>query len=502
MKNKIAFKITSYILVVALISTLTVGAVFIQMFKSYTFNNRTEIMLERARNISELVSSSLLSGGQMRGMGGLMRFINTMSEADVWIFDPTGKEIQITGKGMMGGSTGIIGSDQPLPEEAREVIKGVLAGKESVGRGFSGVYNEATLTVAVPIRGSSGEVIGGVLLNSPIKGITQVTNSAFGILGISIGFSLLLAIGAAYFFSKAISKPLLRMNGAAKEMAKGNYEIRTEIKRTDELGQLSESLDRLATELGETMAELETQEKLRQDFVANVSHEFRTPLTIIQGSLEALLDKTIIDETEKEDFIRRMLGETKGLERLVRDLLDLSKLQLGTSSLNMEELSISEIITDVTRNMKAIAEKKGVRIHVDLSEKEKIVIGDYDRIVQLIKIFVDNSIKFAYPDTELKLVVGSYETSSSEDAVGRYLRIVIEDQGVGISEEDLPRVWDRFYKGEKSRTKDLKKGTEGTGLGLAIAKEIVEAHQGKVRLSSKEGEGTRIEVLLPKKSVD
>lgn len=485
MKNKIAFKLTFYILIVVLISTLTVGVLFIEMFKSYTFENRATLMMDRAKNISELLVSSMDGTGQLRGVGGLMRFIDTMSEADVWILNAQGEVTQITGMGMMGGNEGLIGNSDPLPAEAKGVIDEVLLGHESTSRGFSGVYNEATLSVAAPILGSDGMTLGAVLLHSPITGITDTTNKALTTLVISILLALILAAIVAGFFSRAISKPLLLMNSAAREMAGGNFLIRTKVKSKDEVGQLSQSLDMLAWELGNTMEELEKQEKMRQDFVANVSHEFRTPLTIIQGSLEALLDSAITDEAEKEDFIRRMLSETKSLERLVKDLLDLSKLQIGSSSLNLERLNLDEITQDVVKSMESIAGKKGMTILLEKPQENLSIQGDYDRIVQLLKIFLDNSIKFGFKDSIIKLSV----INEGESAI----KIIIEDQGSGIAEEDLPHIWDRFYKGEKSRTK---KNSDGMGLGLSIAKSIVDAHGGELRIDSILDKGTTVKILL------
>ena len=486
MKNKIAYKLTFYILLVVLISILTVGVLFIQIFKSYTFENRVNLMLERARNISELVGNSVTGGGQMVGIGGLMRFIDTMSEARVWILDSNGEVVQITGQGMMGGSGGVVGSTNPLPSEAKKVIAEVLKGHESIGKDFSGVYNETTLSVASPIKGSDGKTIGAVLLHMPVTGITEATNKAIQTLVISIIAALILAAGAALFFSRAISKPLLLMNSAAREMAEGNYDTRTQVRTKDELGQLSESLDQLAWKLGKTMEELEEQENLRREFVANVSHEFRTPLTIIQASLEALIDKTIVNEDEKEDFIGRMLSETKGLERLVKDLLDLSTLQLGKSTLNIERINLSDIIKDVTKNMNRIANKRNISINFAVPSDQISIQGDYDRIVQLLKIFMDNSIKFSKENSSIEVFVNKEKEN--------FITVVLEDKGEGVSEEDLPKIWDRFYIGDKSRAKV---GTAGTGLGLSIAKSIVDAHGGELLLNSIKGEGTTVKIFLP-----
>jgi two-component system sensor histidine kinase ResE len=382
------------------------------------------------------------------------------------------------------------------------------------------------------------------------------------------------------------------MNRTALEITRGNYSARTGVKRKDELGQLGNSLDTLASELGSTINQLfqekgklndiissisegivafdkrlqpvsvnsalseimnrpqpylhedvkrdlvnlgvEAQltkvmeekqpsrlvkdwlgktlmftfspivdnlgmvtgsvvlvhdisesarlEQLRRDFVANVSHEFRTPLTVIRGSLEALVDGTVGKSEDIKRYQQRMLSETRVLERLVGDLLELSHLQSGKITINKEKIHIPSLLADVVKSQQTIAEKKGIKIEYLAKQENTPVMGDYDRLRQLFVIFLDNAIKYSPENTKV-----SVETSLLER---KTLSIIIRDQGYGIAADELSHIWDRFYKVDNSR-----KGS-GTGLGLAIAKHLIELHNGKVSVQSELGKGTSIEIKL------
>lgn len=599
-RKTIAFKLTAGFVLIVLISMLTIGLFFIQMFRQYTFNSKEQVLLERAHSIAELVSQNPPINGQMRGYGGLMQVLGTLAEAKVWITDAAGTPAVISGMGMgkgmgFGLNSGHALNTEPLPTEAENVIKNVLSGQESISQSFSSVYNEATLTVGVPVRDSKQNIIGTVLLHAPVTGITATLDKAVNILEISLFVALLLAAGLGLFYSYLLTRPLKAMKRTAVEMAQGNYEVRTGVEGEDELGQLGSSLDQLAAKLGLTINQLfqekgkmsdiissisegivafdldflplsvnnalseimnqplaysdealkrdfealeiysllkqaiieknavhvirewkgkklkfilspiidnqnevsgsvalvqdisesERLEQIRKDFVANVSHEFRTPLTVIKGSLEALIDGTIDKNEDVERYHQRMLSETKSLERLVGDLLELSRFQSGKISIHREEIHIPSLLSDIIRSLQTIADKKGIKINYHGPTVVPAVIGDYDRLRQLFIIFIDNAVKYSPVATEIAVMVNIKGKSE--------LEICVEDHGYGISEDELPYVWDRFYKSDKSRR------SSGTGLGLAIAKHLVELHEGQVSITSKIGKGTTVTVLLPLK---
>jgi two-component system sensor histidine kinase ResE len=223
-KKKLAFKLTIGFVIIVLISMLTISLVFIQVFRQYAFDSRQKTLFERAHNISDILSENLQSNGQMRGFGGFMRFLDTMTEANVWITDNKGKPVVLSGMGM-GLSMDHTFDSGPLPQEAEHVIEDVLSGKESVSESFSNVYNEATLTVGVPIFAPDKNVIGSVLLHAPITGITVALNKTVSILSVSLFIALLIAVGLGIFYSIIFTRPLKAMNRTALQMARGPRQV-------------------------------------------------------------------------------------------------------------------------------------------------------------------------------------------------------------------------------------------------------------------------------------
>ncbi|NLI93006.1 MAG: HAMP domain-containing protein [Peptococcaceae bacterium] len=508
-KKRIAFKLTAGFISIVLVSMLALGIIFVQVFRQYAFDSRQETMLVKARSIAQVVSENMPSNGQMRGFGGFARFLDTMAEAKVWVMDRQGNPLILTGMGQgtvgdaagkgaglgfdmspgMGAGMGTrSGAGQehsfysgPLPPEAEKVIQDVLSGKESISRSFSDVYHEATLTVGIPITDSNKNVIGSVLMHMPVTGITDALDKTISILLISLFVALIVAIGLGVFYSFIFTRPLKIMNNVALEMARGNYTARTGINRQDELGHLGNSLDFLSSELGIAIEKVNQLEQVRRDFVANVSHEFRTPLTVIRGSLEALTDGTIQSREDIERYQKRMLSETRSLERLVSDLLELSRLQSGKISIILEPVYIANLLCDVVKNLQSIADKKSITLVCNVPDDLPPISGDYDRLRQLFVIFLDNAIKYS-PD-KTTVIIQADRTNT--------LNIMIQDQGYGIPEEELPYIWDRFYKTDKSRT------SKGTGLGLAIARHLVELLKGQVVIESILGKGTTVMIRFP-----
>lgn len=480
-RNKIAFKLTIGFVVIVLISMLTIGLFFIHMFRQYTIENQQKTLFEKAQSISQVISENSLSDGQMRGFGGLMLFLDTITESTVWITDSSGEPAIMTGMGMSMGMGGHLFSSDPVPAEFVDVISNALSNKEAILQSYSSIYNDNALTIGVPIIQSNGNVIGSVLLHAPKTGITGTYSKAITFLIISIIGALMLSIGLGIFYSILFTRPLKSMNRAAIEMAKGNYSVQTGLKSQDELGQLSTSLDLLAGKLYYTISEITRLEQLRKDFVANVSHEFKTPLTVIKGSLEALSDGTVNTPETIALFYTRMLSEVKSLERLVWDLLELSRLQSGKITINKEIVNIENLIMDAVRSMQTIADNKNIKINLSSPNNLPPIVGDYDKLRQLFIIFIDNAVKYSPESTIISIMINF----SSK------LQIIISDQGYGISKQDLPYVWDRFYKTDKSRT------STGTGLGLAIAKHLIQLHDGDVLLESDIGKGTTVIITLP-----
>jgi len=231
------------------------------------------------------------------------------------------------------------------------------------------------------------------------------------------------------------------------------------------------------------ISQSERLEQLRREFVANVSHEFRTPLSIIKGSIEALIDGVVDSDEAKIEYYERIETESTALEHLVKDLLDTSRFKAGKIVLELQETDLTNILTNLTGSMLTIADAKSVLIQYNWKHLP-LVMGDYDRLRQLFIIFIDNAIKFTPANGQV--IISTYVENEM-------IKISIKDTGVGIKKEDIPFIFERFYKSDKSRG-----GSEtGTGLGLSIANNIVELHNGYITVESEEGHGTEFLIYLP-----
>lgn len=227
----------------------------------------------------------------------------------------------------------------------------------------------------------------------------------------------------------------------------------------------------------------ERLEKTRRDFVSDVSHEFRTPLTVIKGYMELLCDGTISDPQDVMRTYTRMEKETVALEHLVRDMLDLSRLRSGTVKTEISETNVREIIEAICDNMRTISAKKEIEI-VNQGQNIPTVFGNLDRLRQLFIILIDNAIKFTPKQGTITVI-----TEKEDD----YVLVRVRDTGVGISKKDLPFVFERFYKADKSRQQTE---NSGSGLGLSIAAKIVEQLGGEIGVTSEEGRGTEFFIRL------
>ena len=230
------------------------------------------------------------------------------------------------------------------------------------------------------------------------------------------------------------------------------------------------------------VSESERLEQLRRDYIANISHELRTPLTGIRGMVEPLLDGYIETEAEKKDCYEVIYRETLRLEKLIGDMLDVSRLQNGHIQLELERLEVGGIIEAALRRVRGTARAAGISLLSEVPGSELACIGDENRILQVITIFLDNALSFT-PEGGSVLAYARVE--------GAQLRIGVRDTGVGIEPKDLPFIWERFYKSDKSRMR-----TSGTGLGLAIAKLVVELMDGEIGVESQVGRGSDFYFLL------
>lgn len=477
MNKKIVWKLVASFAAVLLLFTAILGTVFVSMFRKHTIAINRSSMETRAVSIAETLA--LYENGEgtaqqfgmgmgmghhgMGGYGAYLRFLDQVAMATVWIVDNDRNLISASHDGITSGGK--------LPETAEKIISRVLDGEITYGEEFSGLLNAPTLTVGVPIRTADG-ISGAVLLHSPVSGVNEAVLQGLRALGAGAIIALVLAGMAAVWLSYRFTNPLRRMNNTAGCLAEGDYTAKTGVNQADEFGQLAQTIDLLSERLWEARKQQEALDKMKQDFVANVSHELRTPVAVLRGSLEVLRDETINTPEEIREYYDQMLAESRHLERLVNDLLDLSRLQDDQFSLNMDEVNLCDVLRDTQRSIRRSAKEKGLQLLVKCPGEECIVNGDYGRLRQLILILLDNAVKFCKQQ-------GTVELTLEKKKEG--CLIMVTNDGEEIPAETIPHLFDRFYKTNSLQNRS------GTGLGLAIAKQIGDRHHAQIRVESGNG---------------
>lgn len=341
---------------------------------------------------------------------------------------------------------------------------------------LGGIYSEPYYTVALPISGWYKDLYGAVFISCKANaqyGYTMDIVRIFAVCGCAI---LALAFVIVYFITKRLVRPVTEISTAAKAMSQGDYTRRVKVDRDDELGTLERSFNEMS-------AAVQSLEIMRSSFIANVSHELKTPMTTIGGFIDGILDGTIPPEREKR-YLSIVSDEVKRLSLMVNAMLSLSKLESGQTEMVYSKVDITDIVCRIIISFSLQIENKGINITGMDDTPDIDIYGDHDLLYQAVYNLFDNAIKFT-PDN------GVINIAVKQDGANVVLRI--ENSGEGIKPEDIPLVFDRFYKADKSRSKDK----TGFGLGLYIVKSIVEIHNGSVNVESEYRKSTTFSITLP-----
>lgn len=360
-------------------------------------------------------------------------------------------------------------------QQTRDVLQGNT--KTEIGN-FYGFFKESFLTIEKPIK-YNNRIVGAVYLHTPVPEVGKLKKDVFNLFLISTLISLFIAMIFAYIFSRQITKPLKEITQASRIIAGGEFQKRLDIKSADEIGELAQSFNNMASAL-------QNLEKMRKDFVANVSHELRTPMTSIRGFIQGILDGTI-PRDRHEMYLNIVKDETERLNRLVNDLLDLAKMQAGEMQLNKRAFNINELLRRAIVKLENDIVRKSIEIEASFEEGDPDVFADMDSIDRVVLNLLHNAIKFTPEKGKIMI---------STSAVRDELYVSIEDTGVGIGADEINNIWERFYKSDKSRGMDK----SGVGLGLAIVKNIINSHGERIWVQSEPGRGTRFTFTLPVQS--
>ncbi|MCD8088507.1 MAG: HAMP domain-containing histidine kinase [Oscillospiraceae bacterium] len=331
---------------------------------------------------------------------------------------------------------------------------------------LNGVYDGLCYVVVESIETPAGDLMGYVIVSYPSNGIFSAWSGFFLIFVMITVAVLIVAVLLEYANARRLARPLLEMSEAAHSFARGDYSVRvTPYQREDEIGTLTEAFNVMAESL-------ERNESKRQEFVANVSHELRTPMTSIAGFADGLLDGTI-PQSEEKKYLQTISSETKRLSRLVRSMLDMSRLQDG-SQVRMQKFDLPEMVVQTLLNFEERVNGKDMNVELNMPEGTLPVVGDLDSLTRVVYNLIDNAIKFAEKGTDLVISIWKEEGRA-------YTRV--EDTGATIPPEELPLIFDRFHKADRSRGLDK----EGVGLGLYMVRQILAAHDQDIFVTSENG---------------
>ncbi|MDD6490643.1 MAG: HAMP domain-containing sensor histidine kinase [Firmicutes bacterium] len=391
--------------------------------------------------------------------------LDTYLSANLWIINPSGRMI--------------LDSQAPLDVESERVIEGfdptVTANSYYTIGNFFDSFTEEQLSVFAPIT-SNYKVRGYVVIHYPMSNITASCNSLLNISYLMLIILFLLSLIILIFFTEMVYLPLRKITEATEQYAAGNMHYEFQIDSEDEIGYLGATISYMAGAIARS-------EDDQKKFVANVSHDFRSPLTSIKGYLEAMLDGTIPPELH-EKYLTIVLNETDRLTKLTNSLLTLNNLNTKGIMLDKSIFDINKVIRNTAASFEGTCKQKTIAIELILTGDELFVNADIGKIQQVLYNLLDNAIKFSHSNSIIKI-----ETNEKHNKVF----VSVKDSGIGIPKDDLKLIWDRFYKSDLSRGKDKK----GTGLGLSITKEIILAHKENINVISTEGVGTEFIFSLP-----
>lgn len=340
---------------------------------------------------------------------------------------------------------------------------------------IKGLQTTKFMSVVLPVA-HSVSLDGYVIIHYPMKQMEKQFYNIRLLLNFILLFVCFLFLVALFFTWYFTIHPLKQLLSFLASTNKGDYQEPKENKRIDEYGMLQ-------LELSYTAEKLKHLDDYQKNFIANVSHDFRSPLTSIKGYAEAMQDGTIPYELYSK-YLSVITFEVDRLTKLTNDLLSLNQFERGKQNLDISSFDINQTIKQTAISFEGTCKEKHIKLKLVFSEDQTLVNADYPRILQVLYNLLDNAIKFSHNESEILIT-----TNEKREKV----QISIKDFGIGIPKESLKHIWDRFYKTDLSRGKDKK----GTGLGLSITKEIIQAHGEKINVTSTEGAGTEFTFTLP-----
>lgn len=436
------------------------------MTREHLRREKADTLYKEATLIANSYASDLYNNeASLETVKDQLDSLSVYLNSTVWIINPSGLMILDTAS--------------PVDVEHPRIIEGFNAAQNegtyyTIGT-FYNSFDQEMLSVFAPIT-ANFKVQGYVVIHTSTAALNVSAESILSITYIILMILFLLSLIILIFFTEFVYLPLRKITEATEQYAAGNMHYEFQVDSEDEIGYLAASLSYMASEIARS-------EDNQKKFIANVSHDFRSPLTSIRGYLEAMLDGTIPAELYSK-YLKIVLNETDRLTKLTSSLLTLNNLNTKGMVLEKSVFDLNAVIRNTAASFEGTCRQKRIAIELVLTGDELQVNADILKIQQVLYNLLDNAIKFSHSDSVIKI-----ETTERRNKVF----VSVKDRGIGIPKDSLKLIWDRFYKTDLSRGKDKK----GTGLGLAITKEIIRAHDENINVISTEGVGTEFIFSLP-----
>ena len=463
MIHSLYYKFILGYLIFGFLGFVTIATFSSDITHDYLVKQKAEALYDEANLIAENCSN-VYTGKQLNleAAKPQLEAMASYLSSDIWIVNHEGTIIMDSSRRLTGSSI--------------EDFDPTAGGNKPYAIGmYYGMFSDEVLSVSSPITGNFN-TYGYIVIHMPMSLVTEEQYSILNIIYITAGIIFAISLILLLFFTKTVYFPLKKITRAATEYAAGNLSYSIELHTQDEMGYLANTLNYMAMELNK-------MEEYQHKFIANVSHDFRSPLTSIKGYLEAIIDGTIPPELY-EKYLNIIIAETERLNKLTQGMLTLNSLD-SKGFLTRTNFDINRVIKDTAAAFEGTCNARGITFDLTFSDSIQMVFADLGKIQQVLYNLIDNAIKFSHEDSVIYIQVAEKHEK---------IFVSVKDTGVGIPKDSIKKIWERFYKSDPSRGKDKK----GTGLGLAIVKEIIQAHDENIDVVSTEGVGTEFIFSLPK----
>ncbi len=480
---KISLRKKVIILILSLLIFVTIASSIITTIELQNFY-KSEIIKEldtRLQSVEYLLCSEFASGKQLIDYYGFLTGYADASDIRLTLID----------------SSGIVLFDSNVPQDSLPYLENHRSRPEIIeaAQRGKGVHKRVSATINIPLfyaakrRTQSSSCvfpdIQFIRIAIPQVEVNRVLREVRWNIIAGGGIALLLIAVVSYWFAAKLTYPILQLSRAAESAKKGDLSAHFERMTNDEIGELADVLNEMLDKLRDDLIRMRKLEKMRSQFLGNVSHELRTPIFAVQGYLETMLNSSMCENETQKKFIKKAYNQSIRLNNLFSDLIDISRIESGEMKMTFHRFRVNQWLTKQVGDLQSTAQEHNIHLHFDNADDptDPVVIGDQERLNQVIINLVANAIKYNCENASVRV---GYRI----EKVG--VDVYVKDTGRGIEEEHIPRIFERFYRVDKERSREV----GGTGLGLAIVKHIVEAHGSTVRVKSTVGEGSTFSFIL------